>query len=717
MIEPATVPRPVRRSEGLGYAVLLAISVIALHHGVAIGPAAHHRGQDDLELTIPYAQALWRAIRAHESPWWLPWIDGGTSAFARFPYLGPFYPAVLAFIGGDPLRALDGVLLAHVAIAAFGVRAWLRALGGSRGASVLGGMVFAGSSVWHVAAHEGYATEAPVWTWLPWVLAAIERARTDDAVRHGARAALAVGLLTLGGHATDLYVGALAALTYLLARLWSLREERGEARRIVVASLVAAALGAGIGLAFWLPVLRTIDLSALAVDRPSKPGIPHPLLRLLRPGDGWGTKDSLYVGVVTIAFVAAAFRARTRRLAWPLAAVVLMASVLSFGPGTVAWRVLTFVPGFAAIDQANVFSWPFALFAAALAGLGAPGAGGPRQRRVRRSVAIASVLLVADLALYSVPRGLAPGEPGRPSGSGNRSPLAGPEQCVVAASDPPGPPARVLFLERWPSEAELGLWRNDALRLGCVEDVRASAHLGSPRTRRMLRALGPWPVDWDTFSDDRARAPATIELAETSQATRILDLLGVGMVRTDVDVLGDAFERRTGEGRTASWVRRVPLPRYRLVHRAEVVASEAAAAERVLAPGFDPRTSVVLEDETQDLLGATTSAAGDGAASPAPVLVERYRPGDVVVRCRARAGELLVVGETWFRGWRAEVDGRPVALVRANHLHMALAPPPGEHTVHLTYAPPGFELGLGIASLSALLAVALATRPVRPRRP
>lgn len=716
MIEPPTVPRPVRRSEGLGYAVLLAISVTALHHGLAIGSAAHHRGQDDLELTIPYAAALWRAIRAHESPWWLPWIDGGTSAFARFPYLGPFYPAVLTFIGGDPLRALDAVLLAHVAVAAFGVRAWLRALGASQGASLVAGVVFAGSSVWHVATREGYATEAPVWTWLPWALAAIERARAGDALRRGARAALAVGLLTLGGHGTDLYVGALAALTYLSARLWSLREAPGAVRRIVVASVVAAALGAGIGLAFWLPVLRTIDLSALAVDRPAKPGIPHPLVRLLRPGDGWGTKDSLYIGVVTIAFVAAAFRARTRRLAWPLAVVVLVASVLSFGPGTLAWRALTALPGFAAIDQANVFSWPFALFAAALAGLGASVLDPPAAGRARRTIAIGWLLLVVDLLTYSL-HGFTGDHPWtRVFDGGRGASLADRSACGPRTDPSQHQPTRTLDLERWSPEASLRLWRNDALRLGCLEDVRASAHLGSPRTRRMLRALGPWPVDWDTFSDDRARAPATIELAETSRATRVLDLLGVAVVRTDVDVLGDAFQRRAGDGPTTSWVRRTPLPRYRLVPRADVVSGEEAAAERVLAPGFDPWTSVVLEDETQDLLGSATNDAVDDAAPPAPVLVERYRPGDIVVRCRARAGELLVVGETWFRGWRAEVDGRPVSLVRANYLHMALAPPPGEHAVHLTYAPPGLELGLGVAGLSALLAVALATWPVRPRR-
>ena len=716
MAESPNAPHDFRRATGRRYAVLLAISVAVFQHALLSGRVAHHRGQDDLELTIPYAQALWRAIAARESPWWLPWIDAGTSAFAHFPYLGPFYPAVLAFVGGDPLRALDGVLLAHVALAAFGVRAWVRALGGSQVAGLIAGVVLAGSSVWQVAAHEGYATEAPVWTWLPWVFAALERARTGEPLRHGALAALAAGLLALGGHATDLYVGALASAVYLLGRLATLRGAPEEAGRLAQASIVAGVLGTGIGLAFWLPALGTVDLSSLARERVAKAAIPHPMLRLVRPGEGFGTKDALYVGLVTLAWIANALRGSTRRVAWPLTSVAVLALALSFGPGTLLWRALGVVPGFAALDQGNVFSWPFALFAAALAGLGAApgGAGAPRRRRWIGRVAV--ILLLADLTGYALRR---PPADTDPAAEGRRlEALGAPDRCALGGGPAPAAPTRILVIERWAPEAELRWWRNDALRLGCIEDARASAHLGSPRLRRVLRALGPWPIDWDTFSDDRARAPAALELSEGSPATRVLDLLSVGIVVTDVNVVGDAFRAQAASGSLATWARREPVPRYRLVLHSEVVGGEDAAAERVLAPTFDPRTSAILAEGTGgEPHPSAPGSADDAGHEPAPVVVEHYRAGDILLRTRSRPGELLVVGETWFRGWRATVDGRPTPLVRANYLHMALAPPPGQHEIRLIYSPAGLGLGWTVAATSVVVAVALLGRSDRRRAP
>ncbi|MBK7977087.1 MAG: YfhO family protein [Deltaproteobacteria bacterium] len=505
-------------------------------------------------------------------------------------------------------------------------------------------------------------------------------------------------------------------MTYLMARLWVLRGDPAEVRRLVVASVTAGTLGAGVGLAFWLPVLRTIDLAGLAAGRAAKPAIPHPVLRLVLPGEAWGTKDSLYVGLVTVAWVVSAFRTESRRRAWPLALVAASALVLSLGPDTALWRALTVLPGFSAVDQANVLSWPFAVFVATLAGLGLPSEAEVSTRRHATLITVAWPLLVADLSILALRGWIEPSRWDLARNVRGRAVVASPRECALVAPPLDDRPHRVLVIERFSPEDELVLWRNDALRLGCIEDVRASAHLGSPRLRRMLRELGPWPVDWDSFSDVRARAPTSLTLAEESRATRVLDLLGVDTVVTDVDVSGVAFERLAGEPALARWIRTDPLPRYRLVAHAEVVNGEEAAADRVLARSFDPRDAVVLEDEARDLSASAPEDRAARPARPAPVRIDRHRPGDILLHSESRPGDVLVVGETWLPGWRATVDGHPATLVRANYLHMALAPPAGSHSIHLTYSPPGLALGVAIASISATLSIVLVVRPPRPRR-
>ncbi len=700
--EPTAPTLPTNRRRAGWSCVALATAVVILHAGLIAG-RAHHRGEDDLELTIPYNVAFWHALDAGESPWWLPWIDGGTSTFARFPYLGPFYPAALFFRVLPPVRALELALLAHVLLAAFGMRAWLRAQGISERGAWLGGVVYAGASVWRVADREGYATEVPVWTWLPWALAAIEGARRESIARAGGLSGLAVGLVALGGHGTDLYVGLLMTTTYLLVRLAGLVNEPGSCTRMAGAALLAGAIGAGIGLAFWWPAFAILDPDVLGGARAAKPAIAHPLLRLVLPFRAWGTKESLYVGIVPLVCIVAALPRLPKRVLAPLALPALIALALSFGPGSAPWRALGFLPGLSLLDQGNVFSWPFAMFAAALA---AHALDAPRMRDRWRRTTAAAVLFEA--LVYASPTWFAPvaiGQPGDTRRSLATEALPFPQT---------GLPRRVLPLAVRSPEGNVWPWRNDSLLTVGIEDVRASAHLGSPRLRRWLRAIGPWPVDWDSYSDDRARAPDRIDLGTTSVVTRVLDLLGVDVLLTDVRVEGDAFACSPGGDAPSICERREPLARYRLVPRATVIADENDARARLLAPEFDPRADVVLATAAP---AAPSAGLLPRAAAPAAGRVEvaRYLPGDIALDVEARAGETLVVAETFLAGWSASIDGEPVPLIRANDLHMALAPPAGRCRVELRYSPPRLGAGLAVAGSAVTLALALVVVPERGR--
>jgi hypothetical protein len=54
----------------------------------------------------------------------------------------------------------------------------------------------------------------------------------------------------------------------------------------------------------------------------------------------------------------------------------------------------------------------------------------------------------------------------------------------------------------------------------------------------------------------------------------------------------------------------------------------------------------------------------------------------------------LVIADTWFPGWNATLDERPVPIHRVQHLLRGIALPPGDHRLRLVYQPEGWRSSL-----------------------
>ena len=133
----------------------------------------------------------------------------------------------------------------------------------------------------------------------------------------------------------------------------------------------------------------------------------------------------------------------------------------------------------------------------------------------------------------------------------------------------------------------------------------------------------------------------------------------------------------------------------RVVPEAVLAPAAGDALALVRAPGFDPEAVVVLEPVEGERVA---EAGGTGTA----VLLPTEDPNRVEVRVEATAPAWLVVSDTWYPGWQADVDGESVALWRADYIFRAVRVPAGEHTVHLVYRPASLRLGLWLAALAVL---------------
>lgn len=83
--------------------------------------------------------------------------------------------------------------------------------------------------------------------------------------------------------------------------------------------------------------------------------------------------------------------------------------------------------------------------------------------------------------------------------------------------------------------------------------------------------------------------------------------------------------------------------------------------------------------------------------------VELVRPG------------LVVLGDTYYPGWRATVDGAPAPIVATNHLFRGVPAPAGKHRVRFAYRPTSVVAGAA-TSVAALLLILWLARPRRARR-
>ena len=87
------------------------------------------------------------------------------------------------------------------------------------------------------------------------------------------------------------------------------------------------------------------------------------------------------------------------------------------------------------------------------------------------------------------------------------------------------------------------------------------------------------------------------------------------------------------------------------------------------------------------------------------------------LRARAERAGLLVLSDTYFPGWKAEVDGQETDVEPVDYALRGVPVGPGEHTVVMRYAPLSWTLGWVISALALLGLVVVVAVGLRRRRP
>jgi hypothetical protein len=134
---------------------------------------------------------------------------------------------------------------------------------------------------------------------------------------------------------------------------------------------------------------------------------------------------------------------------------------------------------------------------------------------------------------------------------------------------------------------------------------------------------------------------------------------------------------------------RAVLPKGWLVPSVIVLPDPAQRLAVFQSPEFNPAKMAMVESPPPFPM------AGFKTAEPLPqrVRVPVYESERIVLDAETPANSLLVLGEKYYKGWKATVDGKRAEIVPVNHVLRGVYLTPGKHRIEYVFDPLPFKIG------------------------
>jgi hypothetical protein len=146
------------------------------------------------------------------------------------------------------------------------------------------------------------------------------------------------------------------------------------------------------------------------------------------------------------------------------------------------------------------------------------------------------------------------------------------------------------------------------------------------------------------------------------------------------------------------------LPRAAIFHNIRIEKDESSVLQRLADPSFDVSSTVVLD---QSALIPSERAAVEGISRGGQDRLESaritsYTSQEVKIDASLSREGILVLNDSDYPGWIAEIDGRGARWFTANYLFRGILVPKGRHQIRFLYKPKSFYAGL-LISLGGLV--------------
>jgi hypothetical protein len=615
-------------------------------------------------MTSPSASIQWDAADVHypmqryfsdrfsprQLPFWTPYVLAGYPLLAN-PEVGAWYPPNWPFLlAGITPRSIQVELALNAFLACLGAYLLISRHVENRMAAVVGAFAYGLSGFF--AGHASQVSLFAAAAMFPWLLVAYRRAIDIGSVRYTAFGGLVGAALILAGSGQAAVYSFLGLGLYALADWW--RERQGWLRNVaIIGFMLAGALAcAAIQL---LPAQELAGYSSRAADSSTiAEGVLHPgsLMTLVAP-DWLGAIS----GTIKGASGTAQYYFYAGLLVLPLAVVGAVKS------GVRLLGLLLIVP-------------PVWYMLGPAGGLYYLGTLAPSLHKSRGPVE-GWFLVALGLALLAA---------------------AGGEWIFARWRFPylPVLVAGLLFMDVW-------YWNSLRNPLAYAHASFDELYGSSEETGRIRVAMNQPPLTRFYAPGDRASmGPMLHPLDLKLEATYGSWLLEPGPYRDYLDAMERNLKLRDG------------LNVSRFMNGATGRIDENPSA---LARAYFPKAVVDVRSlaESRQALETLDPAASSVVLSPHPYIRQDSEAAALVlsfgeqwyrIHYHAVSPSLLKVSAAWYPGWRAEVDGKPLPIMRVDHALMGVIVPAGDSEIALNFHPNRFGPGLAISLVSGFLLLA-----------
>ncbi len=658
------------------------------------------------------------------------------------------YPPNLAYLALSLPRAVNFEMILNVFLCgAFSVL-WARGRRLSAPASFFAGCVSMLSGAFYLHVQPGHVTYLAGFAWAPLVFMAVDKLLEAPRLSWIVFGAMAVSMQIFGAHPQVVYITAFAAAPYCLLQWLHAKKRIRSGLALAAMGILSALLGA---VQLWPGALVSEESSragGISLGVASSFFIPlENFLMLLVPGilgrvdtpSYWGHwlvwEVTVFMGITTLVLALYGARWAQREKRRYLLILALFLGVVTVGEQTPLFAVLyRTIPGFDMFRVPARFFVPATMMLGILAGAGFDAL---RERREFPKVLVSLLAVIAGVALLGVafhwyvamPAGVS-----RPSPEFVRTahawlaahwPISSPPTpeatvhvvravltaCLVAA-------ALIVLLSlnrvgRWPAYLVLCLGIAELVVFAKVNTGMTPFDGALPRNMEAIRQRDPGdyrvllaaPVNQTMMKDmnsiwgyDSWLLGRYSKFLHTVTAPKGLELNGCGfldhfdpllaMFRLRYYVVPDAPGKGVIEFPNA-------LPHALLVRDYKVAKDADESLKMVREAGFDPRATVILEQEPNpkpDPLGSGGSAQ-----------ILEQTTDTLTCEVYTESPAILLVTDAYSKGWSItslKPSGEEYQVLPANHALRAVPLHAGRHLIRMEYIPKGFVAGAWTSAIS-----------------
>ena len=143
------------------------------------------------------------------------------------------------------------------------------------------------------------------------------------------------------------------------------------------------------------------------------------------------------------------------------------------------------------------------------------------------------------------------------------------------------------------------------------------------------------------------------------------------------------------------------IPRTFIVHEAKTLSGRDAIFKELASAEFNPLKHVILEEPSS--LSRSISSE-NYQQEPNPTIVE-YSPNRVTIKATLSDDGYLVLGDTFYPGWNAYVDGKKRRVLKTDYILRSVFLEKGDHIVKFIYEPKSFTIGMIISLTSMIILI------------